>query len=427
MHFLNFSRWTRIERTTEQKSNVLLSLFVMLGTITMFVQVVFDSINGLIYVAFLDAFMMGVLIIIYILNERRKHLSAKIMFLGFINLMLFVFASIVPKEVGVYLYYFPIIGITSLIFDQNTAHYRNIFIGISLISVVILEYSHYHIFGDINIQAGTEDEYSFPMNLIISLIVTVVSIYQMMLINREIEQNRLKISEELKIKNDDLEKSNKELDHFVYSTSHDLKAPLSSIAGLVNIAKHDVSDEVAQDYFNRINGRVDKLNGFIKDIIDLSRNSRLEVKQVEIDPKSLCESIIENNRYMHNADNIDFRLNINANNKIFTDRARLEVVLNNLVSNAIKYHKKEGDRYIELSMEVANSSLFIEVRDNGIGIKEEHQSKIYDMFYRGHEESEGSGLGLYIVQDVVNKLNGNITINSKENEGTTVSVSIPIF
>ncbi len=422
----NISNWTRLEKTIEQKHNVLLSLFSILGIVTAGLQIVIDGTSGMYLSACIDGTIVISMMVTYYLNEKRKHLLAKLLFVSLLNFILFVYASISPKEAGVYFYFFPVIGVTALIFDNTTRTLRNLFVAIPIIFVIILEISNYQLFGDINIQEGIDDPYSFPVNISISMLVTMVSIYQLMLINRAIDQKRMVVENELKTKNEDLEKSNKELDHFAYSASHDLKAPLSSISGLINIAKMEVKEEKAHEYFDMINSRVDKLNLFIKDIIDLSKNSRLDLVKEDVDITQVVNNAIENNKYMENAESIEFKIKTPAEGVFQLDRARLEVVLNNLISNAIKYHKKSGDRWVDISVEKIKSNLNITIKDNGIGIGKDQQSKVFEMFYRGHHISEGSGLGLYIVSDVINKMNGGVILTSKEEVGTEIDITLPI-
>ena len=423
---IDIRNWTRLEKTIEQKSNVLLSLFAMLGMITTAIQMVVDTVNELYIGVGIDSTLFAFLVIIYFMNEKGSHLPAKILFLSFLNIFLFLYASILPKEVGTYFFYFPIVAITSLIFESKHRLIRNVFITIPVLFVLILELSNYQLFGYINIQEGIEDNYSFKINIVVSMVVTIVAIFQMMTINRDIDDRRIKIAKELEQKNDDLEKSNSELDHFVYSTSHDLKAPLSSITGLINLAKLEIKDKKSLSYFDKINERISKLNSFIKDIIDLSRNSRLELSKQLVNLKEIVDNVIDNNRYMDNAKSIDFQVEISTDEIIEFDKARLEVILNNLISNAIKYHKRKGKRFVLISIAKKKSKLEIKVKDNGIGIEKTRQKKVFDMFYRAHDSSEGSGLGLYIVSDVVSKMNGNISLMSQTDIGTEIKLEIPL-
>jgi signal transduction histidine kinase len=243
------------------------------------------------------------------------------------------------------------------------------------------------------------------------------------LISRKIEENRLKTAEELRRKNAELEKANEELDHFVYSASHDLKSPLTSVLGLINVAKHDINEPTSLHYFEMIEARVNKLNSFIKDIISISRNTRTEVAQEEVDMRELIEDVITLNLDVSPDLKISFIREIELGQKLLIDKARMEIILNNLISNAIKYQLRENaDKWVKIVAKMEGNHLLLEVSDNGEGIASEHLDKIYNMFFRANQHADGSGLGLYIVKNVVEKLHGHIKVESIENQGTKVSV-----
>ena len=117
---------------------------------------------------------------------------------------------------------------------------------------------------------------------------------------------------------------------------------------------------------------------------------------------------------------------LNDSVEVQSDAYRLKVVFSNLISNAIKYHDLAKDKpYILISCD-KNHGYHINVEDNGIGIPEEHQSKIFDMFYRAHDRSEGSGLGLYIVKETLTKIGGQISVASEHGKGSTFSITLPL-
>lgn len=423
---LNIDKWTSLDKTLEQRSNVLVSIFAVIGILASIIQVFNDLYHKNYLAVLLDGILILVLSLVYLLNEKRKHKLAKIIFLVFINLILFVYASTVPKEMGVLFVFFPMASISALIFNPDESKIRNTLILLPIVLVLILELSDYHLFGLINIQEDIVDNSSYYINLFVSLTALIFALLYLTKINKKIENNKTQIAQELRVANNSLKKTNAELDHFVYCASHDLKAPLSSILGLINIAKLEVKEDKSLEYFDLINGRINKLNSFIIDIIDLSRNSRLELAKEKIDLAELVKNAIENNRYMENANSIDFRTEILTNSTLEIDRARFEVVLNNLISNAIKHHKTKGERYVMVSVKQNEENLNIKVKDNGTGICDEHKDKVFDMFYRGHGNSEGSGLGLYIVHEVINKMKGEITLNSEERVGTEINIDIPL-
>jgi len=211
-----------------------------------------------------------------------------------------------------------------------------------------------------------------------------------------------------------------------YSTSHDLRSPLLSIKGLVNIARNETTDGKTKHYLTLMNDRADKLDLFIKDIIDYSKNTRTDVRPEKVDVTELLQEVQENFQFLEGAEKIQFQNEIQVQ-EAFTDKTRLKVILNNLISNAIKYHHHDQmDPWIKVKMHNGSKTLSIVVADNGPGIDVEHQGKIFDMFYRATERSKGSGLGLYIVKETIAKMNGSIKVESVEGKGTSFVVKIPV-
>ncbi|MEK6783064.1 MAG: ATP-binding protein [Bacteroidota bacterium] len=239
----------------------------------------------------------------------------------------------------------------------------------------------------------------------------------------------LKIAEEkLHEQNLELNEINKELDRFVYSVSHDLSAPLKSIQGLVNISQLDSSAEHKEDYLSKIEQSVSKLDLFIKEILDYSRNKRLDVQTEKIPLKLLCEEIIENLKYMDNFQTVKFDLEEIDTITISTDRLRLKMILTNLLSNAIKFQKRRSGEIPSVQIGWrANSSLQeIVIQDNGEGIKPEYINQIFGMFFRGQTQSIGSGLGLYIAHEAAEKIGGRILVSSAFGKGSIFTIEIPL-
>ncbi len=226
-------------------------------------------------------------------------------------------------------------------------------------------------------------------------------------------------------RNAELQKVNSELDRFVYSASHDLRAPLASILGLVNVARLD-KPEMVEDYLQKIEISVQKLDGFIRDIIDFSRNARVEMEVVPIDFNKVIHEVIDNLMYLDEKNQIKRIVNVTGTDVFFTDKKRLTIILNNLISNSIKYFNPHAHGpFIEVNVSYTNQQAVVTVRDNGIGIAAEHVDNIFKMFYRGDEKSRGSGLGLYIVKETVDKIKGKISVKSRYGEGSIFTVTLP--
>ncbi|MBC7387979.1 MAG: PAS domain-containing sensor histidine kinase [Opitutaceae bacterium] len=237
------------------------------------------------------------------------------------------------------------------------------------------------------------------------------------------EKNLLGVSidyTEKKIVQDELMKTNFELDNFVYRASHDLKAPLRSVMGLVSLMKMDNSQANRDSCIDKIETSIFKLNVFIKELTDYSRNERLEVQYQKLDLEESLYRILESLKYLDPVKKVNVGVNIQSSHPFASDKHRIDVILQNILSNSIKYQKPENKHpFINIAGVINENEAIIEISDNGIGIKQEYQEGVFKMFYRATELSEGSGLGLYIVKQSIEKLEGQISFKSEENSGTT--------
>jgi PAS domain S-box-containing protein len=232
---------------------------------------------------------------------------------------------------------------------------------------------------------------------------------------------------ELKIlqQNQELAKTNAELDQFVYRASHDLRAPLASIMGLVEIGLRANPDEM-KFCFQMINERAQAQDQFIHDIISYSRNARLTPSFEKINIKTFALETIQTLFFMDGAEKIKINVEASAQLEIITDPIRLRSIINNLVSNAIKYRDASKSlQFITVNCTSDNANWVLGVIDNGIGIVADRQDKIFNMFYRGTERSSGSGLGLFIVKEMVEKLGGSINFESEYGKGSHFKVTLP--
>ncbi|WP_298740706.1 hybrid sensor histidine kinase/response regulator [uncultured Chitinophaga sp.] len=229
----------------------------------------------------------------------------------------------------------------------------------------------------------------------------------------------------LKEKITELEKINDELNRFIYSTSHDLRSPLMSVLGIINLARLDNSVKDPNGYVDMIESCILKLDGFIQKIIEYYRNSRLDVEHEKIYFDSLLQECIANFKPQNTS--IEFQLNIDQPVDFKGDTFRISVILNNLISNAVKYQKPdEANPKVNLTVKVEPHKATIWIEDNGIGILSEHLNNIFKMFFRSKNNNKpGSGIGLYIVKEALNKIGGTINVESKYGEGTQFEITIP--
>ncbi|HYD22842.1 MAG TPA: PAS domain-containing sensor histidine kinase [Flavipsychrobacter sp.] len=243
---------------------------------------------------------------------------------------------------------------------------------------------------------------------------------------RDITQRKLG-EDALKASHDELKKSNSELDRFVYSVSHDLRAPLSSMLGVVEMSETETEDILMLKHLQMLKRSINRLDGFINDILDYSRNARGEVKCETVNFSELAKEVISNLKFMDAGNKVvEIKLDIDGDLEFQSDRSRVSILLNNLVSNAIRYSDPLRDNpYVAVSVSLRGEAIELEVKDNGLGISEENREKVFEMFYRVSKRSIGSGLGLYIVKETVEKLNGTIRLDSELNKGTTFKVALP--
>lgn len=234
-------------------------------------------------------------------------------------------------------------------------------------------------------------------------------------------------NDRLRTANEALKKMNSEMDNFVYSVSHNLRGPISSIQGVVNIAKLEYpnAELVTGKYFDMIERNVGTLNRTITEIVHYSQNARVRLKPERINLRELFDDTFEKLNYLPEATIID-RVMEFEDDYITSDRFRMGVIFQNLLSNSIRYCDPTKDRMeIRLEQRRQGDAFVFNVIDNGIGIRESVMPYIYNMFYRGTERSDGAGLGLYIVRETLEKLRGAIDVESREGEGTQVTIALP--
>ncbi|MEL6535666.1 MAG: HAMP domain-containing sensor histidine kinase, partial [Bacteroidota bacterium] len=232
--------------------------------------------------------------------------------------------------------------------------------------------------------------------------------------------------DELEQSNHHLNKINHEMDSFMYRVSHDLRSPLTSVMGLISLASQENDTTRRDHYLQLMQKSLNKLDGFIQDIIDVTRNNRQDVKYVEINVKTLVKEYFDQYKYHDGRTDIVCEYENKGQAYLINDEYRLGVILSNLINNAIRFSTQyREDTVVKVSSHIDAERATIQVRDNGPGISKEHQEKIFDMFFRSDNLSGGSGLGLYIVRETVEKLGGNIRVASEVRHGSTFIIELP--
>lgn len=229
---------------------------------------------------------------------------------------------------------------------------------------------------------------------------------------------RKKVEEELEIRN-------VELDNFVYKVSHDLRAPLSSVLGLTHLASIPGNDDNLLEYMTLIGQKAQQLDRFISDVLSHSKNLKMALKVEPVDFEGLITRTFSDLHFLKGAETVEKTIRISGES-FYSDPWRIAEVFRNLVSNAIKYRRlDEPATRIMIHVEIGAGECHITFADNGIGIAPERLEKIFDMFYRASDQSDGSGLGLYIVRNAIEKLGGTIVVESEEGNGTSFKIRLP--
>ncbi len=228
----------------------------------------------------------------------------------------------------------------------------------------------------------------------------------------------------LKRKVKELEKTNDELNRFVYSTSHDLRSPLASVMGILNLAKMENSVTDPNNYMGMIEVCVNKMDSFIQKIIEYYKSIRVDDEKNEISFKQLFNTSIEICKILR--PDVQFDVVVEQEEPFVNDSFRMSVVLDNLISNAVKYQKSLGNQpTVKIHTIVDTHKAIIEIEDNGIGIVEEHLNNIFKMFFRSTTSVNGLGIGLYIVKEALARMGGDISVRSVYGQGTTFRIHVP--
>ncbi|MEI9918421.1 MAG: ATP-binding protein [Bacteroidota bacterium] len=252
-----------------------------------------------------------------------------------------------------------------------------------------------------------------------------------LVIRRALKERRLeKLKREaryaLRKQNAELTKVNQELDNFVYSVSHNLRGPLASVLGLLNIARtEDVNSRVVSLH-SMMESSINRLDETLKDILAYSNNTHGDMHSKVIQWEEKCKATFNLLSYLPGFDSVRISVSSSSTGKPFhSDPVRIALIFRTLFTNAIQYLDAKKDPMIHVDVVESDGLATIQVKDNGIGIDAEYLPAVFDMFYRATEKSLGAGLGLYIAKETVKKLNGSISIRSTVGEETVVTIVLP--
>lgn len=351
-------------------------------------------------------------------HRKGNHCTANYFLLPTVNIVVYLIASSESPNSGAFIFFLLTSMASFVVFDYTMRLWSILF---TVFTYTLFVFAYFVDFSFLPKRDYSQDELllSVIINFSIGLPTGAMMVYLLISLNY---YNDMQLVQNNKL----LMKANNELDRFVYSTSHDLRAPLSSVLGLINIAENSQDISEAKKYLQMMRQRVGSLDKFIKDITDYSRNNRLHIGKENIKLASLASEVWETLQYSSEARNIHFQMEIPEDLEVLSDRSRLTVILSNLISNAIRYHDhSKEERFIRLRVLMNGYGFYLKVEDNGQGISPEYHQRVFDMFYRANEQSQGSGLGLYIVKETLDKLSGSIHLESSPGIGSTFTVRLP--
>ncbi|RYD81019.1 MAG: PAS domain-containing protein [Sphingobacteriales bacterium] len=230
-----------------------------------------------------------------------------------------------------------------------------------------------------------------------------------------------------KKKEEELRKKNEELNSFIYRVSHDIKGPLSSILGLIYLAKSDIDNlESVTEYIDLIEQSANRLDRIIAELLQLSSISQHDIKHSATNLEQMVEEILQSLAYTPEYQDVRFIVDFKAAPIINAKKVLMKTTLQNLIHNAIIYKNPENPNHkVTIRIDDLGSSYSISVADTGIGMTKNTQENVFKMFFRGDRSSKGTGLGLYIVKSSVEAMDGTIEIKSKPEQGSTFKVTFP--
>ncbi|MEO6188442.1 MAG: hybrid sensor histidine kinase/response regulator [Ginsengibacter sp.] len=273
--------------------------------------------------------------------------------------------------------------------------------------------------------SGGLDYITKPVEMNI-LLLKVKTFYRLNDQSRKLKEMQKALLEEIEYRKEAESKK----DEFISIASHELKTPLTSIKGYLQLLDRNIessSADTIKSQLRKVQAQVEKLNSLISELLDISRieGGELRFNKREISIDDLLSNVIET---IHET-NPDITISLigQAGNKIFADEMRIEQVVVNFLTNSIKYSPKNKE--IHINVKIGDDQLYVGVKDFGIGMMKEHLEKIFQKFYRVEDTSlqfQGLGIGLYICKQIIERHGGKIGVNSNLGEGSEFYFYLPV-
>lgn len=332
--------------------------------------------------------------VIYLLRLGKYDAGISLLLVA-LNFFIYLVMSSIPEDSMSAIFY---IGITVVEYVL-LGHEKKL----RLFAVLSLSFALYLVdaFVDFSLLPTRQyDETTLQVNKIVDFVICAIVI--LMVIKLLIDYLQTTIFERTRT-NEELQRLNNELDKYTYTITHDLKGPIHSMQSLLYLIEKDRSN--IDQYLTTMGECFQNLLVLIEDETERARNRNFEVKKEKFNMRERVEIIWDLSRHSSDAQGIKFLIEMPEGLLVETDKSRITGILNNLITNSIRYHdKSKRNPYIKVSAYVQDYWLHFSVEDNGLGIESEHQEKVFEMFYRASNKLGGSGLGLFAVKESIDKL-----------------------
>jgi signal transduction histidine kinase len=195
---------------------------------------------------------------------------------------------------------------------------------------------------------------------------------------------------------------------------------------MADLIKEEEDADIRNEYVEFQKKTILRLDGLITEILHYAKNKSTALQYERIDLEPFIQNALHDHAFSYHSEKVKRIVEVSQSGFFETDKMRLNMVMNNLISNALKHHNTEQEHpYLKICVQATEKQANIEVSDNGQGIAQDHLNHIFTKFYRVNTKSSGSGFGLYIVKETVEKLGGTIRVESKMGVGTSFFIVIP--
>ena len=220
-----------------------------------------------------------------------------------------------------------------------------------------------------------------------------------------------------------LNTANRELETFMYRVAHDIRGPVASLSGLIETVRHEQIDPVAQNYFAQASSMINKLERSLRALQVITGIKLEELRQEPVNVGNmLCQL-----KKKYESESLRINLDIENMPEVVSDSQYLQMALEQVVQNAFVFRDKHKQPELTISYRVVSKKVQLTFEDNGEGMLPEVVENIFNMFYRGSQQSTGEGLGLYLTRSILHKLEGTIQVQSKHKVGSVFTVQLPVW